>query len=159
MKGPHKTWYSIPATDSAADAAKQDDFNDSFEQMGQQLEQMFGGGTGPMFFGPGMGGMFGGMAGGFGGGMFGGMGGGPSTPAPSTPAPSPSTPAATPVPENACAKCGSTPSTLQRCGRCKQVKYCGRECQAAHWKVHKRSCRTFAILVDAGVKPPWSAIT
>ena len=28
-----------------------------------------------------------------------------------------------------------------RCSRCKQVWYCSRECQKAHWKVHKPDCR------------------
>lgn len=40
-----------------------------------------------------------------------------------------------------CHKCGRTPDTLQRCGRCKVVTYCSRECQKIHWKVHKKYCK------------------
>lgn len=28
----------------------------------------------------------------------------------------------------------------KRCSKCKQVWYCTRECQLAHWKVHKPKC-------------------
>ena len=31
---------------------------------------------------------------------------------------------------------------LMCCGGCKRVYYCGKECQAAGWKKHKRQCRT-----------------
>ena len=27
------------------------------------------------------------------------------------------------------------------CGRCKQVQYCSRECQKAHWPTHKKTCK------------------
>jgi tetratricopeptide (TPR) repeat protein len=27
------------------------------------------------------------------------------------------------------------------CAKCKQVKYCGRECQMKHWPIHKRMCK------------------
>ena len=44
-----------------------------------------------------------------------------------------------------CAFCEESPLraalTLSRCGRCKQVAYCSVECQKAHWKVHKNSCK------------------
>ena len=44
-----------------------------------------------------------------------------------------------------CAFCEESPVraafTLSRCGRCKQVAYCSVECQKAHWKVHKKSCK------------------
>jgi hypothetical protein len=36
-----------------------------------------------------------------------------------------------------CAACGGSPSERLRCGRCKGVWYCNRECQKAHWKHHK----------------------
>jgi len=34
---------------------------------------------------------------------------------------------------------------LQKCKRCKVIKYCGKECQTEHWQnLHKRQCRYFA---------------
>ena len=40
-----------------------------------------------------------------------------------------------------CATCGST-GPLQKCGKCRVIKYCGGECQVKGWKElgHKRSC-------------------
>ena len=37
-----------------------------------------------------------------------------------------------------CAMCNGF-GTL-RCSKCKQVHYCGRECQQNHWKKHKTQC-------------------
>ena len=37
-----------------------------------------------------------------------------------------------------CANCNA-PAPLC-CSRCGRIKYCGRACQKAHWKLHKRSC-------------------
>lgn len=31
---------------------------------------------------------------------------------------------------------------LLRCGKCKVTVYCNTECQAAHWKKHKKVCKT-----------------
>ena len=39
-----------------------------------------------------------------------------------------------------CAQCSAF-GCPNRCSRCKQVWYCSRECQKAHWKVHKPDCR------------------
>jgi hypothetical protein len=39
---------------------------------------------------------------------------------------------------HACANCGKP--GLKRCGRCKIVYYCSKECAAACWKEHKTSC-------------------
>eukprot|EP01091_Cochliopodium_minus_P009589 TRINITY_DN2388_c0_g1_i1.p1 TRINITY_DN2388_c0_g1~~TRINITY_DN2388_c0_g1_i1.p1 ORF type:complete len:156 (-),score=48.19 TRINITY_DN2388_c0_g1_i1:62-529(-) len=39
-----------------------------------------------------------------------------------------------------CANCKSV-KNLKGCSRCKKVKYCNRECQVAHWKVHKIDCQ------------------
>eukprot|EP01122_Echinamoeba_exundans_P004502 TRINITY_DN14558_c0_g1_i1.p1 TRINITY_DN14558_c0_g1~~TRINITY_DN14558_c0_g1_i1.p1 ORF type:complete len:219 (+),score=31.46 TRINITY_DN14558_c0_g1_i1:130-786(+) len=39
-----------------------------------------------------------------------------------------------------CAKCGN-PNNLMQCSGCKRVRYCGRECQVSHWKVHKAACK------------------
>jgi hypothetical protein len=46
----------------------------------------------------------------------------------------------------ACAQCGAAAGggsavRLSACARCKKVRYCGRACQAAHWKAgHKKTC-------------------
>ena len=42
-----------------------------------------------------------------------------------------------------CNKCTSAVAD-HRCGRCKKVWYCGRECQSKDWKKHKRNCNTSA---------------
>jgi hypothetical protein len=39
----------------------------------------------------------------------------------------------------ACPNCNVGAGKL-RCSRCKQVKYCSRACQKAHWKAHKKLC-------------------
>jgi len=39
------------------------------------------------------------------------------------------------------ADCTAAPTAMLSCGRCKQVRYCGRECQLADWKAgHKAGC-------------------
>lgn len=37
---------------------------------------------------------------------------------------------------------------IHTCMRCRSARYCSRSCQAAHWKVHKRTCKPAA---DAAV--------
>ncbi|KAL1694470.1 hypothetical protein GGG16DRAFT_47111 [Schizophyllum commune] len=49
--------------------------------------------------------------------------------------------ASTSAAANKCAACGKVKGTLMTCGRCKQTKYCSRECQTGDWKVHKKICR------------------
>jgi len=39
-----------------------------------------------------------------------------------------------------CAHCGRQGVALKRCMRCKEVSYCGAECQKAGWKGHKKTC-------------------
>lgn len=41
-----------------------------------------------------------------------------------------------------CAHCGVAGDS--QCGKCKQVYYCGRECQVAAWPAHKRTCKAAA---------------
>ena len=31
--------------------------------------------------------------------------------------------------------------TLMKCGKCKAVKYCSRDCQKTHWKEHRKVCK------------------
>ncbi|OAA71767.1 Rubisco LS methyltransferase, substrate-binding domain protein [Akanthomyces lecanii RCEF 1005] len=47
-------------------------------------------------------------------------------------------------PPNRCTNCRKDSAQLMACGRCKAVKYCGRDCQVAHFKEHKTLCRSFA---------------
>ena len=37
-----------------------------------------------------------------------------------------------------CAQCNRAGD--HRCGKCKQVHYCSKECQKAHWATHKQTC-------------------
>jgi hypothetical protein len=42
-----------------------------------------------------------------------------------------------------CAACGgrgNEQTKLLRCARCKAVRYCGPDCQRAHWRTHRREC-------------------
>jgi hypothetical protein len=39
-----------------------------------------------------------------------------------------------------CGFCGDIEKKKKRCGGCKKVYYCSRECQSADWKVHKANC-------------------
>ena len=39
-----------------------------------------------------------------------------------------------------CDHCGEANDKLLRCGRCRKARYCGADCQKAHWKEHKRDC-------------------
>lgn len=44
---------------------------------------------------------------------------------------------------NMCRKEG-TKNEMMRCARCKQVRYCSKKCQLAHWPIHKRGCSIMA---------------
>ena len=43
-----------------------------------------------------------------------------------------------------CAHCGMTSDKLQTCSRCKDTKYCSKECQKAHFPTHKGPCKAAA---------------
>jgi hypothetical protein len=59
-------------------------------------------------------------------------------------APAVSKEAESPIPTRQCASCGrgcEKGLRLKPCSRCRNVVYCGNECQRAHWKGgHKESC-------------------
>lgn len=52
-----------------------------------------------------------------------------------------------------CLNCGKNPVadgvSLKRCARCKQVSYCGGECQKADWKSHKVFCKQAVQKIEA----------
>lgn len=59
------------------------------------------------------------------------------------------------VPDEMCANCFVLESALldesnndqqglKKCSRCRQIKYCSRECQVEHWKTHKKQCKKAA---------------
>jgi hypothetical protein len=50
-----------------------------------------------------------------------------------------------------CANCANSGSV--RCGGCKQVRYCGADCQKNHWPEHKKTCGRdpAALLAEAGL--------
>mmetsp|Transcript_29758 Transcript_29758/g.59185 ORF Transcript_29758/g.59185 Transcript_29758/m.59185 type:complete len:270 (-) Transcript_29758:124-933(-) len=52
-------------------------------------------------------------------------------------------PTCPPVAPPECSKDGcSNPGDLdKRCGKCFVARYCSRECQVAHWKIHKSECK------------------
>ncbi|KAK9838394.1 hypothetical protein WJX84_009882, partial [Apatococcus fuscideae] len=47
-----------------------------------------------------------------------------------------------------CAHCKKIPAHSS-CSRCKLVKYCGKECQSAHWAGHKKACKAEAARLAA----------
>jgi hypothetical protein len=57
----------------------------------------------------------------------------------------------------ACARCGAMPlsdeikNAFPQCARCKHARYCSRDCQTKHWKVHKStSCRPPPVAIRNG---------
>lgn len=47
------------------------------------------------------------------------------------------------VSRSVCFQCGKEPQgaeTLKKCGRCKSVEYCGKDCQTLSWQTHKLAC-------------------
>ena len=48
-----------------------------------------------------------------------------------------------------CALCGKG-GAQSKCGDCRQVSYCSRDCQKAHWKTHKSVCTQACVIVHHG---------
>ena len=48
-----------------------------------------------------------------------------------------------------CALCGKG-GAQSKCGDCRQVSYCSRDCQKAHWKTHKSVCTKACVIVHRG---------
>jgi len=48
-----------------------------------------------------------------------------------------------------CHFCHTTLQGMKKCASCKLVYYCSKDCQAAHWNVHKERCRFVAENADA----------
>ena len=54
-----------------------------------------------------------------------------------------------------CARCGKGNATA-KCGGCKSVWYCDRDCQRIHWRtVHKHECKNLAAYQKATTVPQW----
>ena len=49
-----------------------------------------------------------------------------------------------------CKNCGKEASKMQKCSRCRLVRYCSRDCQLADWKEHKKSCKKAAARKKGG---------
>ena len=45
------------------------------------------------------------------------------------------------VPTFQCLSCGVSKRNLKTCKGCGNAKYCGKECQTKHWKIHKEECK------------------
>ena len=63
---------------------------------------------------------------------------------------------------SSCSNCGKQRAALKRCSRCKQVSYCGAECQIAAWKGHKKRCVTLDEVVErvnaANLRRDWREV-
>jgi hypothetical protein len=55
-----------------------------------------------------------------------------------------------------CSGCGAEDAQerFKKCGRCMVARYCGAECQRAHWKAHKKTCVAAAEGGVAAAAPP-----
>jgi hypothetical protein len=55
-----------------------------------------------------------------------------------------------------CSGCGAEDAQerFKKCARCMVARYCGAECQRAHWKAHKKTCVAAAEGGAAAAAPP-----
>ena len=42
--------------------------------------------------------------------------------------------------QRTCDMCGKASHSMQKCGRCREARYCSAACQASAWKEHKKVC-------------------
>ena len=40
-----------------------------------------------------------------------------------------------------CENCGKEAAKMQKCSRCRLVRYCSQDCQLGDWEDHKKSCK------------------
>jgi len=50
---------------------------------------------------------------------------------------------------NKCGNCDKKP--VSHCKQCKKLNYCSRECQLAHWEMHKKDCKILAKIIDLSI--------
>lgn len=43
--------------------------------------------------------------------------------------------------QGSCGNCGKYEAKMKLCQDCMAVRYCNRECQTSHWKIHKKECK------------------
>ncbi|KAA1475903.1 ankyrin [Dentipellis sp. KUC8613] len=60
-----------------------------------------------------------------------------------------------PLDEKKCDFCGKTDDKLKLCVACHSARYCSRECQKSHWKVHKPACKPFTPSNTVTLKPSY----
>jgi hypothetical protein len=48
-----------------------------------------------------------------------------------------------------CSSSGCSGAGLMKCTGCKQARYCGHQCQVAHWKAHKADCKRWSAKLAA----------
>jgi hypothetical protein len=49
-----------------------------------------------------------------------------------------------------CSNTGCSGAGIMKCMGCKQARYCGEECQLAHWQAHKADCKRWRTEAKAG---------
>jgi hypothetical protein len=49
-----------------------------------------------------------------------------------------------------CSNTGCSGAGIMKCTRCRQARYCGEQCQLAHWKVHKADCKRWSADLKVG---------
>ena len=61
--------------------------------------------------------------------------------------------------EHACQRCHKSGEKLMFCGKCKNARYCDRECQRIDWKSHKENCELCGLSRDTTKNPLYLAIS